>query len=48
MPVKLLITNDDGIYAEGIQLLSKVLFESGRYRLKIVAQIMSAAPLDMP
>ncbi|MFY9258337.1 MAG: 5'/3'-nucleotidase SurE [Dethiobacteria bacterium] len=37
MPVKLLITNDDGIYAEGIQLLSKVLFESGRYRLKIVA-----------
>lgn len=37
MPVKLLITNDDGIYAEGIQLLSKVLFESGRYSLKIIA-----------
>ena len=36
MPVKLLITNDDGIYAEGIQLLSKVLLSS-RYRLKIVA-----------
>lgn len=37
MTVNLLITNDDGIYAEGIQLLSKVLFESGRYSLTIVA-----------
>lgn len=37
MPIKLLITNDDGIHAEGIQLLSKVLFESGRFDLKIVA-----------
>lgn len=37
MPIKLLVTNDDGIYADGIQLLSKVLFESGRFRLQIVA-----------
>ena len=37
MPVNLLITNDDGIYAEGIQLLSQVLFESGRYSLTIIA-----------
>jgi 5'-nucleotidase len=37
MPIKLLVTNDDGIYADGIQLLSKVLFESGRYRLQIAA-----------
>ncbi len=37
MTIKILVTNDDGIYAEGIQFLSKVLFESNRYRLKIVA-----------
>ena len=37
MTIKILVTNDDGIYAEGIQFLSKVLFESSRYRLKIVA-----------
>ncbi|NLA25770.1 MAG: 5'/3'-nucleotidase SurE, partial [Firmicutes bacterium] len=37
MTVNLLITNDDGIYAEGIQLLSQVLFESGQYNLTIVA-----------
>ncbi len=37
MPVNLLITNDDGIYAEGIQLLSQVLFESGRYSLTVGA-----------
>ncbi len=33
----ILITNDDGIYAEGIQLLSQALFESGRYNLTIIA-----------
>lgn len=37
MAINLLITNDDGIYAEGIQLLSQVLFESGRYNLTVVA-----------
>lgn len=37
MTTSILITNDDGIYAEGIQLLSQILFESGRYRLTIVA-----------
>lgn len=37
MPIKLLVTNDDGIYADGIQLLSKVLFESGRFSLQIAA-----------
>ncbi|HPU01754.1 MAG: 5'/3'-nucleotidase SurE [Firmicutes bacterium] len=37
MAENLLITNDDGIYAEGIQLLSQVLFDSGRYKLAVVA-----------
>ena len=34
----ILLTNDDGIYAEGIQLLGQALFESGAgYDLAIVA-----------
>ena len=37
MAIKNLVTNDDGIQAEGIQLLSMVLFEDGRYRIMIVA-----------
>lgn len=37
MTLKILVTNDDGIHAGGIQLLSRVLFESGRYRITIVA-----------
>jgi 5'-nucleotidase len=37
MALKLLITNDDGIYAEGIQRLSQFLFESGSYAISIVA-----------
>lgn len=37
MSLKLLITNDDGIYAEGIQRLSQLLFESGNYCISIVA-----------
>ncbi len=37
-PINILVTNDDGIYAEGIQLLSQTLFESGAgYNLSIVA-----------
>ncbi len=33
----ILITNDDGIYAEGIQRLSQCLYENNSYRLTIVA-----------
>lgn len=33
----ILITNDDGIYAVGIQHLCKVLYDRGGYRLSIVA-----------
>ncbi len=37
MAIKTLVTNDDGIYAEGIQRLSQVLFESGAYCLTVIA-----------
>jgi 5'-nucleotidase len=37
MTLKLLITNDDGIYAEGIQRLSQFLYETGDYQISIVA-----------
>ncbi len=37
MSIKTLVTNDDGIYAEGIQRLSQALFESGGYCLTIIA-----------
>jgi len=38
MPTSILVTNDDGIYAEGIQILSQTLSESGAgYNLYIVA-----------
>lgn len=38
MPIDILVTNDDGIYAEGIQMLGQTLFESGSgYNLSIVA-----------
>ncbi|HOB86802.1 MAG TPA: 5'/3'-nucleotidase SurE [Bacillota bacterium] len=33
----LLVTNDDGIHAEGIQILCQVLFQNREYRLTIVA-----------
>jgi len=33
----ILITNDDGIYAEGIQRLSQCLYENNNYRITIVA-----------
>ena len=38
MAIDILVTNDDGIYAEGIQVLSQTLFESSAgYNLFIVA-----------
>jgi len=38
MAIDILVTNDDGIYAEGIQVLSQTLFESAAgYNLFIVA-----------
>lgn len=37
MAIKILVTNDDGIHAEGIQRLSQVLFESGACSLTIIA-----------
>ncbi len=37
-PINILITNDDGIHAEGIQILSQAFFEEGpRYNLSVVA-----------
>lgn len=37
-PIELLVTNDDGFYAEGIQLLIQTLFESkAGYNLNVVA-----------
>lgn len=35
--MNILITNDDGIHAEGIQVLSQVFYETGLYRLSVVA-----------
>lgn len=38
MSIPILVTNDDGIHAEGIQALSQALFQSGKdYKLFIVA-----------
>lgn len=37
MPLHILLTNDDGIHAEGLQRLSQVLFDSGDFQLSIVA-----------